>query len=346
MNKRFAYVASMMIAAASANAQPFNDACENPEAQMGYLILGFDTTDSSTDGLDNPACNFFGSSSVYNDVWYCWTAPATEPVMVLTCGSTFDTKLAIYDGCGCPKGNGILACNDDSCGTQSVVTFNAVAGQSYLVRVGSYSANDRGAGIIEFRSGLPGVLAGPFVNPATNREYMLLEPSSWTAAQAKAVSLGGNLATIRDFEENEFLRSSVAGFDGNDRRLWIGINDFDSEGTFTWVSGEPVTFINWSGGEPNDFGGAEDAGELFGSNGLWNDNADIPGGLSVFGCVELSGKPSCEADFNDDQIVNSQDFFDFLSAFFLNDVSADFNSDGVVNSQDFFDFLSAFFTGC
>jgi hypothetical protein len=40
----------------------------------------------------------------------------------------------------------------------------------------------------------------------------------------------------------------------------------------------------------------------------------------------------------------SQDFFDFLAAFF--EGIADFNRDRVTNSQDFFDFLDAFFGGC
>jgi hypothetical protein len=52
----------------------------------------------------------------------------------------------------------------------------------------------------------------------------------------------------------------------------------------------------------------------------------------------------CRADANDDGAVNSQDFFDFLTAFFASE--ADFNTDGVTNSQDFFDFLGVFFVGC
>jgi hypothetical protein len=54
----------------------------------------------------------------------------------------------------------------------------------------------------------------------------------------------------------------------------------------------------------------------------------------------------CRSDFNCDGAVNSQDFFDFLGAFFASEPSADFNHDAAVNSQDFFDFLTAFFDGC
>jgi hypothetical protein len=60
--------------------------------------------------------------------------------------------------------------------------------------------------------------------------------------------------------------------------------------------------------------------------------------------IEVVVPGPCRADFNFDGVVNSQDFFEFVTAFFAS--AADFNMDGLTNSQDFFDFLGAFFGGC
>jgi hypothetical protein len=91
----------------------------------------------------------------------------------------------------------------------------------------------------------------------------------------------------------------------------------------------------------------------------WTDIAindvSADGARLVGGAIRLDGRAEailidligfCTADFNDDGGINSQDLFDFLTAFFGADPVADINADGTVNSQDFFDFLAAFFDGC
>jgi len=53
------------------------------------------------------------------------------------------------------------------------------------------------------------------------------------------------------------------------------------------------------------------------------------------------GMERCPCDWNNDRVLNSQDFFAFLGGFFNG--QGDFNGDGTTTSQDFFDFLACFF---
>ncbi len=63
------------------------------------------------------------------------------------------------------------------------------------------------------------------------------------------------------------------------------------------------------------------------------------------GAFEFQGC-TCAADVDCDGVVNSQDFFHFISALLSLEPVADFNRDGLINSQDYFDFLHMFFAGC
>ena len=65
-------------------------------------------------------------------------------------------------------------------------------------------------------------------------------------------------------------------------------------------------------------------------------------GLSLTG-VCFAG---CDADFNNDQVVDFFDYLDFVQSFAANSNDADFNHDQVVDFFDYLDFVQAFATGC
>ena len=102
------------------------------------------------------------------------------------------------------------------------------------------------------------VLTGPVVNPANGNSYYLLESATWIHSQFEARQLGGNLATINDAGEDEWVVNTFRDFGGTTRNLWIGLNDVQVENTFVWSSGEPVAYTNWSPTEPNNANGVED----------------------------------------------------------------------------------------
>jgi Ca2+-binding RTX toxin-like protein len=114
-----------------------------------------------------------------------------------------------------------------------------------------------------------GDLDSPFFS-FNGKTYLLSDEGSWTEAQAQAVSLGGNLVTVNDATENQFLVNTFGT-----ERLWIGLTDEAVEGQFKWVNGEAVTYTNWNPGQPDDFLSFQDYGYInFSSPGKWDDGSN------------------------------------------------------------------------
>ena len=117
------------------------------------------------------------------------------------------------------------------------------------------------------------------------KSYLLSSAGTWKQAQAQAVSFGGNLVTVNDAAENQFLVNTFGA-----EQLWIGLTDEVVEGQFKWVNGEAVTYTNWFGGQPSDAGGVEDYAQInFGSVGKWN---DLPNDPSLFPFAAQAGVPN------------------------------------------------------
>lgn len=113
---------------------PVNDTCANATL-VGTGSTNFTNASATTDGPDEGAACFAGSSQIVNDVWYKYLASCDGVATVSLCGATFDTRLAVYGNC--PVGPGqLLACNDNSCGTASEVSFPVVANALYRIRIG------------------------------------------------------------------------------------------------------------------------------------------------------------------------------------------------------------------
>ncbi|MFM7261166.1 MAG: hypothetical protein ACKO3W_11235 [bacterium] len=114
---------------------PANDLC----AAAQTLVAGNNTFNTIRAGTEFPqqskACQ---ATNFVRDVWFKWTATTDGPVVLETCGSWFDTVLAVYSGtCAVPV---FVTCNDDGnlcVGVNaSRVTFDAVCDTNYLIRVG------------------------------------------------------------------------------------------------------------------------------------------------------------------------------------------------------------------
>ncbi|MEA5534036.1 PEP-CTERM sorting domain-containing protein [Crocosphaera sp. XPORK-15E] len=121
-----------------------------------------------------------------------------------------------------------------------------------------------------------------------NSQYSLTNFDTWTGAQAQAQAIGGNLVTVNDLAEHQFLLNTF----GTSESLWIGFTDQDEEGVFKWISGESVTFTNWVLAEPTDSGNGEDYTAMNQHlPGGWN---DIDGQESFRGVIEVKSVPEPE----------------------------------------------------
>lgn len=161
-----------------------NQACADATPLSG-ISTDFDTRCGSTVGPleTGGACASASGGDLRFDVWFRYTSPATAFATFTTCGSAFDTRMAIYGGT-CPSSPGsALACNDDATQRlpcedspvgESSIRMLLTQGQQYLIRIG-------GAGTAEGQGVLTITPPGPPPNDA--------------CANAQAVTLDTNFDT-------------------------------------------------------------------------------------------------------------------------------------------------------
>ncbi len=89
---------------------------------------------------------------------------------------------------------------------------------------------------------------------------------NWEAAEAYCVERGYHLVTLegllmqRDgvfFVDDDVVHQTLQRYDGG-RAWWIGYNDREREGTFTWTGGSEYAYANWYQDRPNSRKGDQD----------------------------------------------------------------------------------------
>lgn len=101
----------------------------------------------------------------------------------------------------------------------------------------------------------------------------------WQTARATCIGLGFDLVSLETQAEADALAPLIGG-----AYVWIGLTDQASEGTFVWLSREPLAFTRWDSGQPDDAGATsgggfgsgghevgEDCAKVLGASRAWND---------------------------------------------------------------------------
>jgi hypothetical protein len=114
---------------------PGNDDIASPRivGALPYADGPYDTTESTTGATDPTFC--FGEPD-RSTVWYSFAPATSGNYEADTFGSDYDTTLYV----GTPDGSGgidVITCNDDAQDLQSALSWDATAGTTYLLAVGT-----------------------------------------------------------------------------------------------------------------------------------------------------------------------------------------------------------------
>ena len=156
---------------------------------------------------------------------------------------------------------------------------------SYDTKVDSFFLECKKQGKLErFKSNLANafeknkVLENKFYQRG-NSIYVIVEGDTWEAAQLNAEELGGNLATINDKGENNFLIDELFGTNKVSDKLekkfripgeplrgtsiWLGHINKQQKGIYESVSGDKKVYSNWAPGEYSDGIGKKEKYTMF-----------------------------------------------------------------------------------
>ena len=222
---------------------PVNDLCENA------LPIACDETDSGNTLLASDETGATG-----NDVFYSFgnTGMLDQLVTVSLCGSSYDTRLRILDGCG---GTQITQNDDNSaaCGAggNSQLDFVAEVGQSYIIVVEAFSTQ-----------------SGAYEIAVTCEDIV---PPPPTECGGQLIDSGG---TTGNYSSNELITTTITA--GAGETISLDFTVFDTEGGFDFMrffdgaddtAPEITTSVNGAVADTNGYSGTSLQGDSIVSTG-------------------------------------------------------------------------------
>ena len=161
---------------------------------------------------------------------------------------------------GAPSGGGVvgpLGGSAGSSGDASLPPNGGATNEAGATAGGSYPNADAGgaalagSGGIENNGECAGYDIGASYFAAKQHCYLVVNDlATYADAQAHCKTMGAHLVTIEDSAEDDFAWSLHTD------EHWIGTSDGKGPrqpdpGTYTWVTGEPFKYTDWSSGQPN-----------------------------------------------------------------------------------------------
>ncbi|XP_054031206.1 secretory phospholipase A2 receptor [Dryobates pubescens] len=84
-------------------------------------------------------------------------------------------------------------------------------------------------------------------NPSTHLCYQfnLVSALTWREARAACQLQGGDLLSVTDPEEQNYISNLSRQLNATDIMLWMGLNRLEEDAGWQWSDGAPLVFVNW-----------------------------------------------------------------------------------------------------
>lgn len=222
----------------------------NDDFADAFVLSG---EEGSVDGTnDGASLEALEPGDVSGSVWYRWTAPSTGPAAFKTCGSPFDTAIAVYTGSALGSLT-FVTYSDDACDIGSIARFEANAGTTYNVAVGGCCGEAGDFTLAWDRSPpLPFAIDYPSIGGVAREGHTLTgSPGQWTGSPTFAYAWGRCDAPVDECDLIPGATGQTYTVTTSDigNRLFLQVTGTNVSGSSTEYS--DVTLIVRPGGPTN-----------------------------------------------------------------------------------------------